>query len=66
MNYFQMQSLPMKKRPDANSTLDDMILTTTRSLLKIPPLDLELERDLAKLSLWRANEVLVKLKGEKR
>jgi len=41
------------------------ILNTTRSLLKIPPLDLELERDLAKLSLWRASMALVKLKGKK-
>jgi len=42
------------------------ILTTTRSLLKIPAIDLngpeQLEIDLCKLSIWRATMALKKLK----
>ncbi len=45
-----------------------MILTTTRSLLKIPAIDLnskeQHEIDLAKIAIWRANMVLKRLGNE--
>ena len=42
------------------------ILTTTRSLLKVPAIDLnsevQLEIDLCKLSIWKTNMLLKKMK----